>query len=418
MKRVVITGLGCCVPSGDSVSGAWNTATEKKSWIKVIDSFDVSHLKSKVASMVDITTELQEKYDFLISAKERRRIDNFEYIATIASYKAMEDSGLLDKEFDKDGFGSFIATGVGGIKSMQETISQYYTSERKRISPFFLPASLANMCAGNVAIKFGLKGPCMAHVSACASSTHAIGEAFTHIREGRMTGCLTGGSESAVCEIGVSAFDAMNALSSSFNDNSAKASRALDKNRDGFVIGEGSVVLVLEELEHAKNRGAKIYCEVVGYGASCDAGHITAPDPEGKGAGKAMQIAVKDASITADKIDYINLHGTSTPLGDKAEITAIKNVFGEHSNKVAISSTKSITGHLLGSAGALEAMFCAKAIEEQILPPSANIDELDEVCEGMNILTNKTKTDVNYTTSNSFGFGGTNGCLIFKKYVD
>ena len=274
------------------------------------------------------------------------------------------------------------------------------------------------MIAGNVALKFGLKGISLSHVSACATSTHSLGEAFNYIRNGRLKGCLAGGSESAICEIGVSAFDAMGALSSNFNDNPSRASRALDRDRDGFVMGDGAVVLVLEELEYAKQRGAKIYCEVAGYGASCDAYHITAPNPTGEGASRSMKNAVVDAKIKPEEIDYINLHGTSTPLGDVAEITAIKNTFTDSYKKVAISSTKSVTGHLLGATGALEAMFCVKAIENQEVPMSANVENLDDACEGMNIVLKKTKMNVDYAMSNSFGFGGTNGTLIFKKYVD
>ena len=248
------------------------------------------------------------------------------------------------------------------------------------------------------------------------TSAHSIGEAFNYIKEGKLDYCLAGGSEMSICEMGIAGFDAMNALSTACNDSPELASRPLDVDRDGFVMGEGSAILVMEELEMALKRGAKIYCEVAGYGASCDACNIVAPHPEGKGASSAMSMALKDAELKPENIDYINLHGTSTKLGDVAEITAIKNTFKEYASKVAISSTKSITGHLLGTAGAIEAIFCVKALEEQIIPPSINIFNLDESCKDMNVVTDATKQDINVTMSNSFGFGGTNGCLIFKKY--
>ncbi len=416
MNRVVVTGFGVCLPCGDDVSVSWSDVLAGKSWVRENNLFDTSKLKCRVCAPVVVGEELAEKYSNVVSYKEKRRMDEVEYLAVISSYNALVDSDLLGREFDKENFGTFISSGIGGIKTMQSGIKSL--SEGGRVSPFFLTASLTNMIAGNVAMKFGLKGISLSHVSACATSTHSIGEAFEHIRSGKLKGCLAGGSESAICEIGVSAFDAMGALSSNFNSNPSKASRALDKSRDGFVMGDGSVVLVLEELEHAKNRGAKIYCEVVGYGASCDAYHITAPNPSGEGASRSMRNAIVDAKIEPKDIDYINLHGTSTPLGDIAEITAIKSTFADCYKNIAISSTKSVTGHLLGATGALEAMFCAKAIENQEIPMSANIESLDEACEGMNIITKSTKMDVNYTMSNSFGFGGTNGTLIFKKYVN
>ena len=416
MNRVVITGAGVCLPCGDDVSVAWSSVIEAKSWIRKNDLFDTSRLKCRVCAPVVIGEDISQKYSDIVPYKDKRRMDEAEYLAVIASYNALVDSCLLDREFDKENFGTFISSGVGGIKTMQAGIKSLFAGGK--VSPFFLPASLTNMVAGNVALKFGLKGISLAHVSACATSTHSIGEAFNYIRSGRLKGCLAGGTESAICEIGVSAFDSMGALSSNFNDNPSEASRALDQDRDGFVMGDGSVVLVLEELEHAKQRGAKIYCEIAGYGASCDAYHITAPNPTGEGASRSMQNAIIDANISSNDVDYINLHGTSTPLGDVAEITAIKNTFMDNYKKVAISSTKSITGHLLGATGALEAMFCVKAIENQEVPMSANIKNLDKACEGMNIVLKKTKMDINYAMSNSFGFGGTNGTLMFKKYVD
>ena len=417
MKRVAITGCGAILPCGDDVSVAWNDVLSCSSWVKRNQKFDVSNYKSQVCAGVYLNDDIYNKYDFLVSAKECRHLDDVEYVSLVASYNAMKDCGLLDNNnFDKTKFGSLVSSGIGGIKTIQETTRTLIERGNRRISPFFLTSSLINMCAGNVALKFGLKGASMACVSACATSTHSIGEAFLSVKSGRLTGCLAGGSEMAVCELGIGGFDAINALSSRYNDNPSKASRALDKDRDGFVMGEGSVVLMVEELEHAKNRGAKIYCEIVGYSATCDAYHITSPDPEGAGASMAMKQAIADADISVKDIDYINLHGTSTPIGDVAEIEAIKKTFGEYYNKVAISSSKSVSGHLLGATGALEAMFCAKSLETQTLIPSANIENLDDSCNGMNVVLKPAKKDINYVMSNSFGFGGTNGCLVFKKY--
>ena len=436
MRRVVITGCGALTPRSDDVDGAWGSILSKQSWIGNITKFDASQMKSRVCGEVKITDELVEKYSKLISVKERRRMDDGGYVAVIAAFNALSDAGLIDKtklqaegenvfnlqnndcHYDTNRIGTFITSGIGGIKTIQEGVITLHEKGPRRISPFFLPAALVNMSAGNVALKFGLKGATMTHVSACASSTHSIGEAFEYIRNGKLDACVAGGTEMAVCEIGVAGFDAMNALSTKYNDNPAKASRALDKDRDGFVMSEGSVVLVLEELEHAKARRAKIYCEIAGYGASCDAHHITAPDVEGCGASRAMEIAIADAGMTVGDIDYINLHGTSTPMGDICEIKAIQNTFGEYANKVAISSTKSVTGHLLGATGALEAMFCALAIKNQVVPPSANIENLADECAGMNIVQEAKQQEINTTLSNSFGFGGTNGCLVLKKYVD
>ena len=419
MNRVVITGCGSMLPCGDSVSIAWQDVLNCHSWVKKNEKFDVSSYKSQVCAGVYLNDDVYNKYDFLISAKDRRHLDDVEYISIIAANNALQDCGLLnDAHVDKTKIGSFISSGIGGIKTIQATAQTLFEKGNHRISPFFLTSSLINMCAGNIALRFGLHGASISHVSACATSTHAIGEAFNYIRSGRLIGCLAGGTEMAVCELGIGGFDAMNALSSSYNDNPTKASRALDKDRDGFVMGEGSVVLMLEELIHAKKKKAKIYCEIVGYGASCDAYHITSPDPEGKGAKLAMLNAITDANIQTDQIDYINLHGTSTPLGDIAEINAIKQTFNEHTNKIAVSSSKSVSGHLLGATGALEAMLCAKSLETQTLIPSANIECLDECCEGMNIILQAKPSNIQYALSNSFGFGGTNGCLIFKKYVD
>ena len=428
MRRVVITGLGCFLPCGDNIENTWEGILNKECWIKENNKFNTENCKSKIASFFEINDEIVEKYSNVVSSKDKRRLDDFIYIALLASYNAMKDSGLLGAkneetgkfigDYDSERFGTFITSGIGGIKTMQETIIAMKEKGAKRaISPFFLPSTLTNMVAGNVAMRFNLTGAVMTHVSACASSTHAIGEAFEYIKSGKLDKCLAGGSESAVCEIGIGGFDAMNALSTR-NDDPQHSSRALDKDRDGFVMGEGSVVLVLEELESAKKRGAKIYCEVVGYGATCDAYHITSPDKEGRGAKKAMELAIEEAGLKPENIDYINLHGTSTPVGDMCEINAIKKTFGDYANKVAISSTKSATGHLLGATGALEAMFCAKTLETQTIPPSINIENLDENCAGMNIIQDAKKQEINTTLSNSFGFGGTNGTLVFKRYVD
>ena len=432
-RRVVITGLGAITSAGN-LPASWKSVINKKSWIRRNTKFDTTDFKSKVASFVDINDDFIKLNEQVVPIRERRRMDDVSYIAIISAYNALIDAGWLPNDascndgkmllnhfnqtlsVNTDRFGTFIGSGIGGIKSFQNGVKALLTKGEKYVSPFFFPSVLSNMSAGNVALKFGLTGTTMSHSSACATSAHSIGEAFNYIKEGKLDYCLAGGSEMSICEIGIAGFDAMNALSTSYNDTPELASRPLDVDRDGFVMGEGSAVIVMEELETALKRGAKIYCEVAGYGASCDACNIVAPHPEGKGASLAMLMALKDAELKPENIDYINLHGTSTKLGDVAEITAVKNTFKEYASKVAISSTKSITGHLLGTAGAIEAIFCIKALEEQIIPPSINIFNLDDSCKDMNIITEPKKQDINATMSNSFGFGGTNGCLIFKKY--
>lgn len=429
MRRVVVTGIGC-ITAGGNVEQSWESVLNKKSWVKKNTKFDITNFKSKIASFVNIDDDFIKKNINIVSIKEKKRMDEVSYIAILSTYEALQDANIIDKNsisnecgkieieksFNKEKFGTFIGSGIGGIKSFQEGVKTLFTRGENRVSPFFFPSCLVNMCAGDVALKFGLEGAVMTHVSACASSTHSIGEAFNYIREGKLDYCVAGGSEMFVCEIGVAGFDAMNALSTKYNENPEKASRPLDKDRDGFVIGEGSAILVLEELESARKRNAKIYCEIVGFGATCDAYHITSPSPNGVGASRTMVMALKDADLDIKDVDYINLHGTSTAIGDDAEITAIKNTFNSCVKKIAISSTKSITGHLLGSAGAIEAIFCVKALKEQIIPPSINIDNIDENCKDLNIITEPKKQHINIVLSNSFGFGGTNGSLIFKKY--
>jgi len=419
MNRVVITGIGSVLPCGDIVEDAFNNVINCNSWTEENKKFDNSTYRSKVCAPIYLNDNIYNKYDFLISKKDIKKYDNFEYIAMIASYNALKDSNLLNnKNFDKNTFGTFITSGIGGAKTFQDEVKILIEKGNKKISPFFIPSILINMVAGNIAIKFGLNGSSMSHVSACASSANAIGEAFNKIRNGELNGCLAGGSEMGVVDVIFAGFDNIKSLSSKYNDNPKKASRPLDKDRNGFVMGEGSVILVLENLEHAKKRNAKIYCEIVGYGSSCDAYHITSPDPDGKSVSLAIMNAVKNANIEKKDIDYINLHATSTQNGDLAEINAIKKTFNECYKNIAISSTKSITGHLMGAAGALEAMLCAKSLEQQILLPSANIENLDENFSDMNIITTSKKTNINYIMSNSFGFGGTNACLIFKKYEE
>ena len=429
-RRVVITGIGATTPSGNAIS-CWQSIVEGKSWLSRNTKFDCSEYKSQVCAKLNLDEKFEEQYAVVVSTKERRRMDEVSYISLTASYDALLDSGLLNgtelpdengqillnkfNDIDIEKFGTFIASGIGGIKSFQEGVKTLITKGPNRVSPFFFPMILPNMSAGNVALKFGLKGATMTHVSACASSTHSIGEAFHSIRNGELDCCLAGGAEMSVCEIGFAGFGAMNALSTNFNENPEKASRPLDKDRDGFVIGEGSAVLVLEELEHAKKRNAKIYCEISGFGATCDAFHITSPDSEGHGASRTMEMAINDAKIMDKKIDYINLHATSTPKGDVAEITAVKNTFDGCLNDMHFSSTKSMTGHLLGAAGAIEALFCVKALQEQILPPSINIDNIDDCCEGLNIVKKAKHCTIKTALSNSFGFGGTNGCLVFNS---
>lgn len=412
LKRVVVTGIGAITPLGNNVEEYWNNLINGVSGAAPITQFDASKFKTQFACEI-------KNYDPLnhFDRKEVRKLDLFAQYALISSDEAMKDSEVNTDKVDLDRFGVIWGAGIGGLKTFQEECLAFGQGDgTPRFSPFFIPKMIADIAPGHISMKYGLRGPNFTTVSACASSTNAIIDAMTYIRLGKMDLCVTGGSEAAVCEAGIGGFNALQALSKR-NDDPATASRPFDKDRDGFVLGEGGGALILEEYEHAKARGAKIYAEVVGSGLSADAHHITAPHPEGLGAIKVMQNALQDAGMTAADIDYINVHGTSTPLGDVAESKAIREVFGESAYKLNISSTKSMTGHLLGAAGIVEAIASILAIKNSIVPPTINHFTDDEAFDSrLNFTFNKAqKREVRAALSNTFGFGGHNASAIFKK---
>lgn len=408
-RRVVITGLGAITPIGKDVNESWNSILNKKCGIDNISLFDNSTFKTKVDAEVK-NYESQEYFDL----KQSKRLDRSSQFAIIASREAFKDSGITKENTDFERVGVFVSSGIAGLSTIQEQCTINCTKGHNRISPMFIPMSIANMPAGNVAIELGAKGESISILSACASSTHAIGEAYKTIKYGSEEVIIAGGSEASICEIGIAGFENMKALSSATDI--TRASIPFDKERSGFVMGEGAGVLVLEELEHAQKRGAKIYAEIIGYGATSDAYHITSPAPDGEGAARAMTRAIEDAKIKPEDINYINAHGTSTHLNDSCETMAIKKALGEYSSKVMISSTKGNTGHLLGAAGGVEAIFCTKAIEQGKVPPTINYKEKDEECD-LDIVPNEVRNEkINIAMSNSLGFGGHNASIILKKY--
>ncbi len=408
-RRVVITGLGMLSPLGNDVATSWEGIKAGRSGIGLIDRFDAADYNTKIGGAIkdlDISPYL--------SPKDARKMDAFIHYGLIASQQAVEDSELDRFEtLDPDRVGVAIGSGIGGLEFIEKNVIALSENGPRKVSPFFVPASVINMISGNVAIRFGYQGPNIAITTACTTGTHNIGYAARTIAYGDADVMLAGGAEMATTRTGIAAFSAARALSTR-NDEPQKASRPWDKDRDGFVLSDGAGVLVLEELEHAKARGAKIYGEIIGFGMSDDAHHITAPS--GKGAEKAMQNAIRDAGLAPSDVDYINAHGTSTQIGDVAEVDAVKNVFGDHAGKLAMSSTKSMTGHLLGAAGAVEAIFSVLAVREGVLPPTINLDNPDEGCDLDFVANQSRQADVRVALSNSFGFGGTNGTLIFRRY--
>ena len=410
--RVVITGMGCISPLGNSVKETWENLVAGKSGAGPITKFDASTFPTKIAA--EVKNFNPEEY---VDKKDVKKYDLFCFYALAAAKEAMEQAGLADNNFDHERAGCCIGAGIGGFKVIEDTQEAYLAGGYKKVSPFFIPGAIINIANGLVSIKYSLKGPNISIVTACATGTHSIGDAARIIERGDADIMVSGGSEAAITPLAVAGFANMRALSRR-NDEPEKASRPFDKDRDGFLIGEGGGVLVLESLEHAKARGAKILGEVVGYGMSSDAYHITLPAGDGNGARRCMAAAVKDAGITPDKIGYINTHGTSTPAGDVLESMAIKDVFGDAAKTVKISSTKSMTGHLLGAAGAVEGIITMMAVNEGIVPPTINIDNQDEKCD-LDYTPNKAvQHEMEYGLSNSFGFGGTNASLVFKKYVE
>ena len=413
LKRVVVTGLGAITPLGKSVAEYWQGLADGVNGCDFIKQFDAAKFKTRFACEVkdfDATHYLDRK--------EARKIDRFTQFALIASDEAVKDSGISRENIDVDRAGVIFASGIGGLITFQEEVTNYATGDgTPRFNPFFIPKMILDIAAGQISIRHGFRGPNFAVVSACASSTNAIIDAFDNIRLNKADIIITGGSEAVISAAGVGGFNAMKAMSERNNDYKT-ASRPFDKDRDGFVIGEGAGVLIMESLDHALARGAKIYCEIAGGGATADAYHITAPHPEGLGAKNVMKAALKDAGMKPEDIDYINVHGTSTPLGDIAETKAILNVFGEHAYDMNISSTKSMTGHCLGAAGALEALACIMAVVKDIVPPTINhFTDDPELDPKLNFTFNKSQTKtVNAALSNTFGFGGHNASVIVKKY--
>ena len=413
LKRVVVTGLGAITPLGNNVNDYWNNLINGVSGAAPITRFDASKFKTRFAC--EVKGFNPEDY---FDKKEARKLDAYSWYGIAASEQAFKDSGLDAEGIDRNEIGVIWGSGIGGLDTFQtETFAFAKGDGTPRFNPFFIPKMIADICSGHISIRFGLRGPNFTTVSACASSTNALIDAFNYIRMGKANAIISGGSEAAINESGIGGFNACQAMSTR-NDDPAGASRPYDKERDGFVLGEGGGAIVLEELEHALARGAKIYAEIIGGGMSADAHHITAPHPEGLGATLVMKRALKDAEINATEIDYINTHGTSTPLGDTAELKAIVNIFGEHAYKLNISSTKSMTGHLLGAAGAIEGIATILAVKNDIIPPTMNHTVPDpEIDPKLNLTFNKMqKRTVNAAISNTFGFGGHNAAVVIKKF--
>lgn len=410
-RRVVITGMGMLSPVGNDVTSSWEAIRAGRSGIGLIDRFDASEYATRIGGAVkDLDIEPW------LSGKEARKLDAFIHYGLIAAQQAVDDSGLEQySKLDKERVGIAIGSGIGGLEYIEKNVLQMDKAGPRKVSPFFVPASVINMISGNAAIRFGYKGPNIAIVTACTTGTHNIGYAARTIAYGDADVMLAGGSEMATTRSGVAAFSSARALSTR-NDEPEKASRPWDRDRDGFVLSDGAGVVVLEELEHARARGATIYGEVIGFGMSDDAHHITAPPADGEGAARSMRNAIRDAGISPDLVGYINAHGTSTQVGDVAEVAAVKSVFGSHAERLAMSSTKSMTGHLLGAAGAVEAIFSVLAVRDGVLPPTINLDHPDEGCD-LDFVAHKSRdADVKVALSNSFGFGGTNGTLIVSRY--
>ena len=408
-RRIVVTGMGMLSPVGNSVEESWKNILAGKSGVETITSFDVSSFSTQFSASVkdfDVTS--------IMSAKDARKMDPFIHFGIAAAIEAIEDSAIEVTEENASRIGVSIGSGIGGLGTIETNYEKYSKGGSRKISPFLIPAAIINMISGNLSIRYGFKGPNYAITTACATATHSIGEAARKIQYGDADVMITGGAEFATTALGLGGFAAARALSSR-NDDPQTASRPWDKDRDGFVLGDGAGVVVLEEYEHAKKRGAKIYAEVTGFGMSGDAYHMTSPSEGGEGAGRCMTNALNDAGINADEVDYINAHGTSTPAGDIAEVQAAKKTFGDHAYKLAMSSTKSMTGHLLGAAGGIEAIFTILAIRDQVAPPTINIFNADEGCDLNFVPDTPQEMKIDIAMSNSFGFGGTNGTLIFSK---
>jgi 3-oxoacyl-[acyl-carrier-protein] synthase II len=415
MRRVVVTGMGLVTPLGSGVAPVWERLIAGESGLRAIQGFDVSDLPCKIAGQVPQgdTASGYFNADDWMPPKDQRKVGPFIVYAMAAAVQAVEDSGWKPTDEEaRERTGVMIGSGIGGLEGIADAALLLQERGPRRISPFFIPACLINLASGNVSIRFGFKGPNHSVVTACSTGAHAIGDATRLIQLGDADVMVAGGTEAAVCRLGLAGFSASRALSTGFNDDPPAGSRPWDKDRDGFVMGEGSGIVVLEELEHARQRGAKIYAEIIGYGMSGDAYHITAPSPAGDGAFRSMRNALRNAKLEPDQIDYVNAHGTSTPLGDEIELGAVKRLFGDHAYKLSMSSTKSATGHLLGAAGSVEAIFSILAVRNGIVPPTRNLDNPSDGCD-IDLVPHEAKErPVRYALSNSFGFGGTNASLI------
>ncbi len=410
-KRVVITGLGAVTPVGNDVEAFWNNIKNGIPGIDFIKAFDTENFKVKLAAEVKEFDPL--KY---IDRKEAKRMDVFCQFALASAIQAVEDSKLDIENMAKERFGVIVGSGIGGIGIIEKEQTKLLEKGPGRVQPLFIPMIISNMAAGNIAIRFGAKGICTNVVTACATGTNCVGEAFHAIKNNLADVMIAGGTEASITPLSVAGFTSLTALSKS--DDPKRASIPFDKERDGFIMGEGAGILILESLEHAQNRGATIYAEVVGYGSTCDAYHITSPDPEGEGAARAMEIAINEAGIDKKEVSYINAHGTSTPVNDKFETNAIKRVFEENAKNIPISSTKSMTGHLLGAAGAIEAIACVKALEEGFIPPTAGYKVPDEECDLDYVPNEGRPAELKYAMSNSLGFGGHNAVILLKKWSE
>ena len=409
-RRVVITGLGTVCPNGNNVTSSWNSVINGESGAELIQRFDTSEFATKFGATVKDFDKNEN-----IDPKDSRRLDPFIQFGLAATAEAIKDSGINFEEHDLDRIGVSIGSGIGGLETIEKNSLVLKEKGPKRISPFFVPGSIINMASGTVAIKYGLSGPNLSMVSACSSAGHSIGYSARSIAYGEADIMVSGGAEAAMCPLGIAGFNAAKALSTR-NESPKEASRPWDKDRDGFVLGEGSGVLILEELEFAKKRNAKIYAEIIGFGMSDDAYHMTAPAEDGKGAKLAMKNSLIDAEIDYEKIDHINAHGTSTPLGDVVESKAIRELFSNQADKILVSSTKSMTGHLLGAAGAIESIFSILSIRDNIIPPTINLDNPDNDANLNLVAKESVNQEINYVMNNTFGFGGTNVSLIFKKF--
>lgn len=417
MRRVVVTGIGMVSPLANGAEETWKRLIAGESGLGAIAKIDVADLPARIGGEVPIGDAPHAfRAEEYVDTKDQKKMDNFIIFGVAAAIQAIEDSGWKPEEESKrERTGILIGSGIGGLGTIEATVLKMQEFGPKRVSPFFIPASLINLVSGHVSIKYGFKGPNHAVVTACSTGAHAIGDASRLIQLGDADVMVAGGAEAAICRIGLAGFASARALSTSYNDAPTTASRPWDKGRDGFVMGEGAGVVVLEEYEHAKARGAKIYGEVIGYGLSGDAHHITAPPADGNGGYRAMQAALKRAGIALEDVDYINAHGTSTPLGDEIELGAVKRLFGDAAYKLSMSSTKSAIGHLLGAAGSVEAIFCLKAMQDGIVPPTLNLNDPSEGCDIDLVPLKAKERPVRVALSNSFGFGGTNASVIFRK---